>query len=73
MFGIKKKIEVEQYDKIKEQAVIRASICTGEQVAGFKDRETGRFREVMLIRSEADRAYFLKKYGVQEEDLIKEY
>lgn len=106
MFGIKKKIEVEQYnkispdglkinsgefiskllrnlkcteivcenyDKLKEQAVIRASICTGEQVAGFKDRETGRFREVMLIRSETDRAYFLKKYGVQEEDLVKEY
>lgn len=73
MFGIKKKIEVEQYDKLKEQAVIRASICTGEQVAGFKDRETGRFREVMLIRNEADKAYFLKKYSVQEEDLIKEY
>lgn len=73
MFGIKKKIEVEQYDKLKEQAVIRSSICTGEQVAGFKDRESGRFREVMLIRSEADRAYFMKKYGVQEEDLVKEY
>lgn len=73
MFGIKKKIEVEQYDKLKEQAVIRASICTGEQVAGFKDRETGRFREVMLIRSEADKAFFLKKYGIQEEDLVKEY
>lgn len=99
MFGFKKKIEVEQYnkispdgliskllrnlkcteivcenyDKLKEQVVIRASICTGEQVAGFKDRETGRFREVMLIRSETDRAYFLKKYGIQEEDLVKEY
>lgn len=73
MFGIKKKIEVEQYDKLKEQAVIRSSICTGEQVAGFKDRESGRFREMMLIRSEVDRAYFMKKYGVQEEDLVKEY
>ncbi len=73
MFGFKKKIEIEQYDKIKKQPVIRASICTGEQVAGFKDRETGRFHEVMLIRNEADKAYFMEKYGVKDEDLVKEY
>lgn len=73
MFGFKKKIEVEQYDKIKKQPVIRASICTGEQVASFKDRETGRFHEVMLIRNEADKAYFMEKYGVKDEDLVKEY
>lgn len=73
MFGFKKKIEVEQYDKIRNQPVIRASICTGEQVAGFKDRETGKFHEVMLIRNEADKAYFMEKYGVQKEELVKEY
>lgn len=73
MFGFKKKIVVEQYDKAKKQAVIRASICTGEQVAGFKDRETGRFHEVMLIRNEADKACFMEKYGVCEEELVKEY
>lgn len=73
MFGFKKKIEVEQYDKTRKQPVIRASICTGEQVAGFKDRETGRFHEVMLIRNEADKAYFMEKYGVKDEDLVKEY
>lgn len=73
MFGFKKKIEVEQYDKIEKQAAIRVSICTGEQVAGFKDRETGRFQEVMLIRNEADKSYFMEKYGVLEEELVKEY
>lgn len=73
MFGFKKKIEVEQYDKIEKQATIRVSICTGEQVAGFKDRETGRFQEVMLIRNEADKSYFMEKYGVLEEELVKEY
>lgn len=73
MFGFKKKIEIEQYDKIKKQPVIRASICTGEQVAGFKDRETGRFHEVMLIRNEVDKAYFMERYGVKDEDLVKEY
>lgn len=73
MFGFKKKVIVEQYDKEKKQPVIRASICTGEQVAGFKDKETGRFHEVMLVRNEADKAYFMEKYGVEEEELIKEY
>lgn len=73
MFGFKKKIEVEQYDKIEKQATIRVSICTGEQMAGFKDRETGRFQEVMLIRNEADKSYFMEKYGVLEEELVKEY
>lgn len=73
MFGFKKKIIVEPYDREKKQALIRASICTGEQVAGFKDKETGKFHEVMLIRNEADKALFMEKYGVLEEELVKEY
>ena len=40
------------YDPETERPVIRASICTGEQVAGFKNKTTGAFREIMLIRSE---------------------
>lgn len=43
---------------------LRSSICTGEQVAGFKDTQTGRFTEVMLIRSEADFEEFLQTYGL---------
>ena len=27
---------------------MRKSICTGEMTAGFVDRKTGRFRELML-------------------------
>ena len=38
------------YNPKKEKPVIRASICTGEQVAGFKSRSGGEFHEVMLIR-----------------------
>ena len=49
----KKKI-VHSYDKDSKRPVIKASICTGEQVAGFKDIHTGKIEEVMLIRSEAD-------------------
>ena len=46
---------------------IRCSICTGEQVAGFRDRETGRFEEVMLLRSPADLEAFKERYGITGE------
>ena len=59
------------YDPETEKPVIRASICTGEQAAGFKDLKTGVFHEVMLIRDEKDLRTFLKTYGLQ--DVEKEY
>jgi hypothetical protein len=44
--------------------VIRSSICTGEKVAGFKNKTDGHFTEVMLIRSPADEKEFKETYGV---------
>ncbi len=67
----KKKKLSHVYDPEKEKPVIRASICTGEQAAGFKDLKTGVFHEVMLIRDEKDLRTFLKTYGLQ--DVEKEY
>lgn len=67
----KKKI-MRSYDKDSERPVIKASICTGEQVAGFKDIHTGKIEEVMLIRSEADLDNFKKMYGINEK-IEKEY
>ena len=46
---------------------IRCSICTGEQVAGFRDPETGRFEEIMLLRSPADLESFKERYGITGE------
>lgn len=46
----RKKPEKRSYDRTRKKPVIRASICTGEQVAGFKDLTTGVFEEVMLIK-----------------------
>ena len=46
---------------------IRCSICTGEQVAGFRNSETGRFEEVMLLRSPADLEWFKEQYGISGE------
>ena len=51
--------------------MIRCSICTGEMAAGFKETATGRFEEVMLIRSDRDLERFEKEYGV--ENVTKEY
>ena len=55
------------YDCEKLKPAIRQSICTGERVAGFKDRTTGRFTDVMLLRTEKDLEKFKKEYGITEE------
>ena len=33
------------YDRDRLEPVIRCSICNGEQTAGFRNRQTGRFEE----------------------------
>ena len=45
LFGSRKS-KVKTYDHDTQEPVIRASICNGEQVAGFKDIHTGKFEEV---------------------------
>ena len=47
--------------------VIRCSICTGEQVAGFRRADTGRFEEVMLLRTPEDLEAFRASYGIEGE------
>ncbi len=54
------------FDPDKQVAVIKCSICTGEQVAGFKSKEDGHFTEVMLIRDAADLAEFKEIYNITE-------
>lgn len=55
----------ESYDPAKQKPAVRASICTGEKVAGFVDLETKKFREVMLIASPDDLEKFRKRYGIE--------
>lgn len=59
------------FDKDKQYAVIRSSICTGEKVAGFKNRDDGHFTEVMLIRNTYDEERFMKIYEI--DSIRKEY
>ena len=53
------------YDRENKKPVIRASICTGEKVACFKNLHTGALEEVMLIRNDADLEEFRKRYGIE--------
>ena len=68
----KKKKMGQSYDKENKKPVIKASICNGEQVAGFKDIHTGKIEEVMLIKSLADLEHFKAMHGIDEE-IAKEY
>ncbi|MCI5959158.1 MAG: aspartate dehydrogenase [Lachnospiraceae bacterium] len=68
----KKKTIVKTYDKENKKPIIKASICNGEQVAGFKDIRTGRIEEIMLIKKPADIEDFKKMYGING-DIEKEY
>lgn len=72
LFG-KRERHVGSYDRDKLTPAMRCSICTGEQVAGFKNRETGRFEDRMLIRSAEDLRAFCREYGVNETDIEKIY
>lgn len=68
----KKKTIVKTYDKENKKPIIKASICNGEQVAGFKNIRTGRIEEIMLIKKPADIEDFKKMYGING-DIEKEY
>lgn len=52
--------------------VVKASICTGEQVAGFLDTRTGRFEDVMLINDDKDLKRFKSHYHITG-DITKIY
>lgn len=68
----KKKFVAKSYDNENMKPVIKASICNGEQVAGFKDMNTGKIEEVILIKTPEDIESFKIMYGINEE-ITKEY
>lgn len=72
MFG-RKKNAAPVFDRTGKEPVLRASICTGEKVAGYRDTATGKFVEVMLIRNDGDLRQFLTEYGFSEEELRREW
>lgn len=71
MFGRKQKPSVREYDRETYKPILKCSICNGEQVAGFKDIQTGKFEEVTLIRNAKELEEFMNRYGIKE--ISKEY
>ena len=71
MFWKKGKTEKKTYDKENLIPVLICSICTGEQVAGFKNIHTGKFDDVMLIRDEKELKAFMEMYDIKS--ITKEY
>ncbi len=63
----KKKQTTQNYDPAVEKPVIKASICTGEQTAGFINLQTNQYRDDMLIRGAEDLYQFKTKYGIEGE------
>ena len=63
MFFKKRNIR-KTYDQENKKPVIKASICNGEQVAGFQDIHTGAFEEIMLISNFEDLVQFKDEYGI---------
>lgn len=73
MFGKGKRRAEVSFDKTGKVPVLRSSICTGEQVAGFRDLESGKFLEIMLIRNRHDLDLFLSQYQVRENEIQREW
>lgn len=74
MFGRKKDRPLTpKIDTSGKYPVIMSSICTGEQVAGFRDKTTRDFTEVVLIRTREDLEDFIRTYGLNESDIKREW
>ena len=61
------------YDPAAQEPAVRSSICTGEMVAGFIDRKTGKFREYELVRSQSDIDAFCARAGIEAKDVKRIY
>ena len=74
MFGRRKKEDRwPDYPTENFEPVIRCSICTGEQVAYMRERQSGRLHELMLIRDAEDLAAFCRRTGANADAIRRIY
>ena len=62
----KRHVPVQSYDPATQKPVLKCSICNGEQVAGFKNLQTGKIEEIMLVRNEKDLQKFRETYHITD-------
>lgn len=53
------------FDPKTQYAVVLSSICTGEKMAGFRNKKDRSFTEVMLVKTPEDLDRFKKMYGIE--------
>lgn len=63
LFGRRKRRPAVAFDPDAQQPAVRRSICTGEMTAGFIDRQTGKFQDVMLVDGPAGLEEFCERIG----------
>lgn len=68
LWGKKCKEDAPSYNPVLEKPIVKSSICTGEKTAGFKDIKTGKYRDVVAIKSDTDLREFMKKYNLDSID-----
>ena len=65
----KRKPQPIEYDPALRQPAVRQSICTGELTAGFIDRATGRFIELMRLDGRKEMEDFCQRVGVEIDEM----
>ena len=61
------------YDPTAQEPAVRRSICTGEMTLGFIDKSTGKFRDYMLARDQAELEDFCRNAGIDVKDIRTVY
>lgn len=57
------------FDPVRQRPAVRRSVCTGEMTAGFIDRETGKFQDIMRVDGRAGLEAFCRAIGVAPEEV----
>lgn len=55
------------YNPSKEEPFLHANTCNRETVVGFREKDTGKFHEVMMITNDKELEEFKKTYGIKDD------
>lgn len=72
-FSKRKAMEYPVFPEGDHEPVLRCSICTGEQTLCYRDRQTGKLHDLMLVRDPADLDGFCRQNGLDPETIKKVY
>ena len=73
MIWKRKRKQTRSWDKERTVPAIRCSICTGEQVFGFRDLQSDEFHEIALIRGDAELRDVAGEYGITDLEGIQRF